>query len=257
MTELAVVDSGAPDGPPVVWLGSLGSSTAMWDRQVPAFAGEHRCVLVDHPGHGASPPATGPLSSIADLGTDVLAALDRSEVARAAVVGLSLGAMVAMWLAAEHPERVDRLALLSTAARFEAPEPWHERAATVRAEGTKAVADTIVSRWLTTDYASDHAAEVAVFVAMISGADNETYARCCEAVAAMDLRSVLPAIGAPTLIVAARDDPATPPHYAEVIADGIPGSRLIVLGGAHLVNWEFADEVNALLAAHLDGGTDG
>ncbi len=59
MTELAVVDTGTPDGPPIVWLGSLGSSTSMWDRQIDAFAATSRCVLVDHPGHGASPPAQG------------------------------------------------------------------------------------------------------------------------------------------------------------------------------------------------------
>ena len=70
MTELAVVDTGVPDGPPIVWLGSLGSSTAMWERQVAVFGATHRCVLIDHPGHGASPPSSGPLS-IADLGADV------------------------------------------------------------------------------------------------------------------------------------------------------------------------------------------
>jgi 3-oxoadipate enol-lactonase len=257
MTELAVVDTGAPDGQPVVWLGSLGSSTAMWDRQVLAFAGEHRCVLIDHPGHGASPPATGPLSSIAVLGTDVLAALDRSDVARAHVVGLSLGAMVAMWLAAEHPERIDRLALLCTSARFDSPEPWHERAATVRAGGTAAVAETVVGRWLSPAYAADHADEVAAFVRMVTATDAESYAGCCEAIAAMDLHPLLPAIRAATLVVAGTLDPATPPRYLEAIAAAIPGSRLEAVETAHVANWERAGEVNRILAAHLDGSTGG
>jgi 3-oxoadipate enol-lactonase len=256
VTELAVVDTGAPDGRPIVWLGSLGSSTAMWDRQVAVFGGDRRCVLVDHPGHGASLPASGPLS-IAELGADVLAALDHSDVTRADFVGLSLGAMVAMWLAAEHPDRVDRLALLCTSARFDSPEPWHERAATVRAGGTAAVADTVVGRWLSPAYAAEHADEVAAFVRMVRATDAESYAGCCEAIAAMDLHPALPAIRAATLVVAGTLDPATPPRYLEEIAAAIPGSQRETVETAHLANWERAGEVNRILAAHLDGSTDG
>ncbi len=256
MTELAVVDTGAPHGPPVVWLGSLGSSTAMWDRQVAVFGDDRHCVLVDHPGHGASPPVSGPLS-IAGLGADVLAALDRSGVTRADVVGLSLGAMVAMWLAAEHPERVDRLALLCTSARFDSPEPWHERAATVRAGGTDAVADTVVSRWLSPAYAAEHGDEVDTFVRMLRATDAESYACCCEAIAAMDLHPVLPEIRAATLVVAGTLDPATPPRYLEAIAAAVPASRIEAVETAHLANWERADEVNRILAAHFDGSSDG
>jgi 3-oxoadipate enol-lactonase len=256
VTDLAVIDAGAPDGPPIVWLGSLGSSTAMWDRQVAVFGATHRCLLIDHPGHGASPPSAGPLS-IAVLGADVLAALDRSGVRRADVVGLSLGAMVAMWLAAEHPERVDRLALLCTSARFDDPGPWHERASTVRAGGTVAVADTVVTRWLTADYAVEHPDEVAAFVAMIGATDSESYAGCCEAIAEMDLRQALSAISAPTVVIGGRLDPATPPIHQQTIAAGIPDSRLEVLAAAHFANWQLADEVNRLLAAHLDRSNDG
>ena len=255
MTELAVVDTGVPDGPPILWLGSLGSSTAMWERQVAVLGATHRCLLVDHPGHGASPPSSGPLS-IADLGVDVVAALDRVGVATVHVVGLSLGAMVSIWLAAEHPDRVDRLTLMCTTAHFDDPGPWHERAATVRAGGTSGLADTIVTRWLTADYAAEHPGEVAAFVAMIGATDGESYAGCCEAVAAMDQRPALPDIGAPTLVIGGRLDPATPPVHQETIAAGIPDSRLEVLEAAHFANWQLADDVNRLLAAHLDGSND-
>jgi 3-oxoadipate enol-lactonase len=255
VTELAVVDTGAPDGPPIVWLGSLGSSTRMWDPQVAAFGGAHRCVLVDHPGHGASPKAAGPLS-IPELGIDVLAALDGSDVDRAHIVGLSLGAMVAMWFAAEHPERVDRLALLCTSARFDSPEPWHERAATVRAGGTTAVADTVVGRWLSPAYAEEHPDEVADFVDMVTATDTESYAGCCESIATMDLHPLLPAIRATTLVLAGTLDPATPPRYLEAIAAAVSGSRLESVDAAHLASWEQAGEVNRILADHLEGSTD-
>jgi 3-oxoadipate enol-lactonase len=252
MTELAVIDTGDRAAPPIVWLGSLGSSTAMWNRQVAAFAATHRCVLVDHPGHGASPPSEGPLS-IEGIADDVLAALDRCGVEGPAdLVGLSLGAMVAISLAADHAARVDRLALLCTSAHFDSPEPWRERAATVRADGTVAVAETIVGRWLTPEYAAAHSDEVAAFVAMITADDVESYASCCEAVAEMDLRLSLSRVGSPTVVIVGTLDPATPPHHGETIAAGIAGSRLHRVDAAHLANWERAGEVNEILADHLD-----
>jgi 3-oxoadipate enol-lactonase len=257
MTELAVIDTRAGTAPPIVWLGSLGSSTSMWDRQIASFAQERRCILVDHPGHGASPPSHG-AQTIAGLAADVLAALDRLGVHRAAdFVGLSLGAMVSMSIAAEQPERVDRLALLCTSARFDSAEPWHERAATVRGHGTGGIASTVVARWLSPDYAAAHPDEVAVLVTMIGSTDAESYAGCCDAIAAMDLLPSLARITAPTLVVVGTLDPATPPHHGEAIAAGIAGSRLARLDAAHLANWERAGDVNRILAAHLDRSNDG
>ena len=69
----------------------------------------------------------------------------------------------------------------------------------------------------------------------------------------MDLRADLHAISAPTLVIAAREDPVTPPEHAEAIAAGIPGARLVVLErGAHLVNVETPDVVTELMLGHLD-----
>ena len=115
MSGLHIVDTGNPDGQPIVWLGSLGSSTAMWDRQIAEFADTHHCLLIDHPGHGSSPPPTVPLC-VESLGDAVVETLDDADIDHAHVVGLSLGAMIAMALATNHPDRIDRLALLCTSA---------------------------------------------------------------------------------------------------------------------------------------------
>ena len=78
------------------------------------------------------------------------------------------------------------------------------------------------------------------------------YAACCDAIAGMDLRPDLPAITAPTLVVAATDDPATPPPLGEEIASLVPDSRLeTVVDAAHLANVQQADVVTALLLDHL------
>jgi 3-oxoadipate enol-lactonase len=250
MGELYVEESGPADRDVVVWLGSLGSTTAMWEPQLAALGDRFRCLLVDHPGHGKSPTTPGPYT-IAGLADGVVAVLDEAGVERAHVVGLSIGAMIGMAMAIDHADRVDRLALLCTSAQLGAPSAWEERAAIVRGGGTGVIAETVVGRWLSPAYRAAHADEFADLVAMVSSVDREGYAWCCEAIAAMDLRADLPAVGAPTLVVAGALDPATPVEHGELVASLIPGARIEILEAAHLASWERAAEVNALLEDHL------
>ncbi len=250
MSDLFVEEAGRAGGDTVVWLGSLGSTAAMWEPQVAALGDRFRCLLIDHPGHGKSPTAPGPYT-IAGLADQVVAVLDQAGVERAHHVGLSIGAMVGMALAIDHADRVDRLALLCTSAQLGPASAWEERAATVRDGGTGVIAETVVGRWLSPDYRAAHPDEFATLVAMVSSIDDAGYAWCCEAIAAMDLRADLPAITAPTLVVAGTLDPATPVEHGELIASLVPGARLAVVDAAHLANWERAAEVNALLEDHL------
>ena len=120
----------------------------MWQPVLAPLVEQFRVVRLDHRGHGASAPSPhGADSDLADLGADVLTTLDDLGIERADWVGLSLGAMVGMWLAIHRPERVARLALLCTSAHL--GSPYLERADVVRAEGMAAVADAVVDRWLT------------------------------------------------------------------------------------------------------------
>ena len=123
--------------PPLVLLNSVVTSGAMWDPQVGALAEQFRIVQVDARGHGRSPVSPDTEVTIADLGTDVLAVLDRLDIGRAHVAGLSLGGMTAMWLAANHPERVGRLALLCTSAHPGNRPNWQERVRAVRTGGIR------------------------------------------------------------------------------------------------------------------------
>ena len=250
--DLHAVVEGPADAPVVVLGGSLGSTLEMWEPQVPALTERFRVVRYDARGHGRSPVPPGPYS-LDDLADDLLALLDRLQVQRAHLVGLSLGAMTAMRLAAREPSRVDRLALLCTSAKFPSSSPWAERAATVRAEGTAAIAEAVVARWFTGGLRDADPALVDRMRAMVAATPAEGYASCCGAIERMDLRGDLPRISAPTLAVAGADDPATPPEHLATIAGGVPGARLLVLPqAAHLANVEQAAAVNAALLAHLD-----
>jgi len=243
---------GPRDAPVVLLSGSLGSTLAMWDAQVPALAERFRVVRFDTRGHGRSPVPPGPYG-IDDLVDDAVALLDHLGVARASLVGLSLGGMTFLRLAARHPERVDRLAVLCTSALLGPASAWAERAARVRADGPRVVAQAVVARWFTDPFRAEHPAVVAQAEDMLAATPTEGYASCCSAIEHADLRADLAAITAPTLALAGAQDSATPPEHLRAIAAGIPGARLLVVPqAAHLATVEQPAVVSAALLAHLD-----
>jgi 3-oxoadipate enol-lactonase len=192
---------------------------------------------------------------MADLGGDLVALLDRLEVERASLVGVSIGGMISLWTAAHHPERVRRLVPSFTSALMGPPEAWRDRAALVRAEGAGAVADAVIGRWFTPAFAAREPAFVAAMRDTIAATPAEGYASLCHAIETMDLREDLHAITAPTLVIAGSADPSTPPEQGAAVAQGIAGARFRLLeGAAHLGNIEHADLYNAAVVAHLRGG---
>jgi 3-oxoadipate enol-lactonase len=238
-----------PDDAPVLVLGnSLGTTMEMWERQVPALMARYRVVRFDTPGHGGSPvPANEP--TIADLGRGLLGLLDHLDVDIASLAGVSLGGMVAMWVAAEAPERVERLVLCCTSARLGPPAMWEERIATVERAGMAPLVDATLERWFTP---TAPRSLLERYAAMLRSIPPAGYAACCAAIRDMDQRDRLPRIQAPALVIAGADDPATPPQHADVIAAGIPDARRATVAGArHLANVERADAVTALMLEHL------
>jgi 3-oxoadipate enol-lactonase len=246
--------TGPADAPVVVLSNSLGSRLEMWDAQADRLAERYRVVRYDTRGHGRSPVPSGPYS-IDDVTDDVVALLDRLGVERAHFVGLSLGGMTGMRLAARDPERVDRLVVLCTGAHLAPSSAWTERAATVRAEGTGAVAKAVVRRWFTPAYLEARPTVRKESEEMVATTPAEGYASCCEVIAAMDLRPDLASIAAPTLAIAGADDPATPPPDLQAIADAVQDGRLLVVpDAAHLANAQQPDVVTAAILDHLDLG---
>jgi 3-oxoadipate enol-lactonase len=252
-----------PAGRPVLVLGnSLGTSRQVWEPQLPALAGRFRLLRWELPGHGRpggpgarpgldTPP--GPYS-IDGLGRAVLALLDRYGIERAHYAGISLGGMVGMWLAANAPDRIGALGLCCTSPHMPPASAWLDRAALVCASGMAAITGPSLGRWFTAAFRRAAPGTVAAYAATLEAVDPAGYAGCCEAIAAMDLRPALTRITAPTLVIAATEDPSTPPPHAALIASRIPGARLTVLRGpAHLANIQAPGPVTAALLAHLAG----
>lgn len=242
-----------PAGAPVVaFSNSLGTTLEMWDALVPALRGRYRVLRYDTRGHGRSPTRDEP-AEIWDLAGDLAGLFDALGIARAHVVGLSLGGMTGQALASRHPERVVSLTLMATAAFMPSEATWNERAALVRAEGTAAIVDATMGRWFTAGYPERAPEQVSPIRERFVAIDRAGYAVCCGAIGRMDLRPHIGAIAAPTLVIAGRDDPATPVAMAEEIRSLVPDAELLVLPrAAHLLAVERADAVAPHLLAFLD-----
>lgn len=242
-----------PEDAPVVVLGnSLGTDLSMWQPQVEVLSRTHRVITFDPRGHGASPVPPPPYA-ISDLGEDVVALLDHLGVARVSYVGLSIGGMAGIWLGANASARLDRLVLMCTSAYAPPASRWYERVDAVHAAGsTEVIADAVVERWFTPEWALEHPASVAAHRAMIAATNPEGYCGCCEAIAGMDLRDSLPNIQVPTLVIGGRQDLALPPEHQRLIADAVPGARLeLIEDAAHIASAQQPDAVNRLIEEHL------
>ncbi|MGP3964214.1 bifunctional 3-oxoadipate enol-lactonase/4-carboxymuconolactone decarboxylase PcaDC [Nonomuraea sp. 3N208] len=234
---------GPENGEPLILGPSLGTSVRVWEPQVAALARTFRVLRFDLPGHGGS-PATA-LSSIDDLARMVLEVADARGFDGFHYAGISIGGAIGATLALGHPDRVRSLAMICSSARFGEPQAWRDRARLVRAEGMGPLPEATAKRWFAG--LADQA-----LLDDLAATDPEGYAACCDALSAYDLRDSLTAIKAPTLIVAGRDDPATPPAHARQLADGIPGATLVeIAGAAHLANVDQPGRVTAALLAHL------
>jgi 3-oxoadipate enol-lactonase len=247
----------AGDGPLVLLLHGLGGSRTAWDPMLVALADRYRCVAWDAPGYGASPPACGAVTfdALADAAAGLLDVLDRPA---AAVVGHSLGGMVAQHLALRHPKRVARMVLIATSPRF-------------GLDGTDPVA------WRAARLAPiDHGAEPASFAETvlrgvagpaIDEAALDAQVRAMARVPAAGLRAMIEClvthdaldrlgmVTAPTLVLVGEHDAETPVSYAAALAERIPGARLeIVPGAGHLLPAEAPGAVTASLLAFLSEG---
>jgi 3-oxoadipate enol-lactonase/4-carboxymuconolactone decarboxylase len=253
--RLRIRIDGRETAPVLLLSNSLGTSLEMWDPQVDALSQRFRVVRYDVRGHGGSPPPAGP-ATIEDLGLDALAVLDAVGAPRAAFMGLSMGGLTGLWLAQNHPDRIERLVIANSAAVIPPPELWNDRIALVQREGLGAVVDALLSRWLTADCLAAGGEAPTRLREIFLGNDAGGYAACCAAVRDADLRAGLGRIRCPTLIVAGLHDKATPPEASRAMAAGIPGARLVELDAAHLSNWERPQEfTRAVLGFLVAAGT--
>jgi 3-oxoadipate enol-lactonase/4-carboxymuconolactone decarboxylase len=228
------VRNDAPDARLVVLGPSLGTTSALWDDVALALSSDHRVLRYDLPGHGFSPAATKPFT-VAELADAVLALVDSVGGGSFYYAGDSLGAAVGLTLALAHPNRVSALASFCAAAVIGSPTSWNDRAARVRASGTASVVAMSAERWFAPGFLEREPGRGAPLLDQLVSVDDESYALCCEALAAFDLTAAAHAIRVPTLCVAGEFDVAVPPGQVRALAELIPNSyQATVASAGHL-----------------------
>lgn len=248
-----------PDEAPLLVLGpSLGTSTILWENTLPALAARYRVVAWDLPGHGAAPSATGSftVADLADAVADAVRALD-SASGPVLYAGVSLGGATGLELGLRHPDLVSALAIVASGAQLGDPDAWHERAATVRAQSTSVLIIPSAQRWFAPGSIEREPELSGRLLHALRDADAESYALCCEALAAYDVRDRLGELRMPVLALWGEHDAVAPHAKADEIAAGVADGRAeMVPGVAHLPPAEAPEPTATALLAFFEHAVD-
>lgn len=231
---------------------SLGSDFRIWEGVAPAFLDRFRVILYDKRGHGLSDAPPSPYS-MDDHANDLLALLDALGVEKAALVGLSVGGMIAQRVAVKAPERVRALVLCGAATRIGTPEMWAERIGIVQASGIEAIAEHILERWFTASFRETRGADYAGWRNMLVRTPVQGYVGACASIRDADLTHDAAHIKVPTLCVVGEMDGSTPPDLVRNTAELIPGARFEVLeNAAHIACIEQPAALASVILHHLE-----
>lgn len=249
-TEIHFETEGDARLPALMFSNSLGTDWRMWQPQADSLHGKFRVIRYDTRGHGQSGAPPGPYS-LAQLGQDALALLDHLDIERAHFCGISMGGATAQWLGIHAPQRLRKLVIANSAARIGTESGWRERAALARREGLAGIADGAPARWFTPAFAAAEPLTVAALAATLRAGSAQGYAGCCDALAEADLRTQLPLIAAPTLVIAGAADPVTTVADGQAMQALIPNAELVTLAASHISNIEAAQAFSQALSGFL------
>ena len=244
--QLAYTDTGL--GQAVVLLHGYPFNRSLWTEQVAALSNSYRVVTPDLRGLGESDSTSG-AATMNRMAQDVAELLNRLEISRAVVGGLSMGGYVALAFYKLFPSRVRALLLADTRAQADTEEGKEKRfqqAEKALAEGMAGIADSMLPKLLTPDTVSKRPELVKRVRDMMLKTKPEGAAGALLGMAERDDQTaLLSQIACPALILVGREDPITPVPDSEKMHREIEGSRLVVIdNAAHVSNLERTEQFN-------------
>jgi 3-oxoadipate enol-lactonase len=231
--ETLVSDSGK--GEPLVLLHAIGLDWRMWRDAILPLTKKHRVIAYDLRGHGYAAPAPKPLS-VKRWAEDLLHLADQLKLEKFHVAGLSLGGMVAMEFALEHPERLKSLNVVASAIH-EVKETYMQRAHDAEKQGVEAQIGTTLTRWFTPEWLAVNGWAVRYARERILRSMVENWAGAWRAIAEAHLFERLHEIKVATKLVAAELDKGATVESMREMAKKIQKAKLQVIEGAsHMVS---------------------
>lgn len=261
MTERMLQRANAPalrwwdegSGPVVMLVHGVGADGTSWDEIAAALTAQFRVLRLDLRGHGRSGHIDSSLT-LNDFVQDVIDVLDAAQVAKAHVVGFSLGGMIAQGIGLRHPDRVGKLVLLSAVAGRTEEERARvqTRLGILREQGIGAITGAAQDRWFTAGFIARHPELVQRRMQQLQENHAPSYAAAYTVFSTSDLGDELHAIRAPTLVATGEHDVGSNTRMALYMHAQIPGSKLEILPGLrHSILVEAPDLVTTLVRDFL------
>ena len=226
----------------------------MWAPQLESLSDEHRVIAPDLPGYGESPPRASTIT-MRELADAVLELLDELEVAKATIVGLSMGGLVAMELGLGYPDRVDGLVLAATTAAPVTKEEAEARlrtAAQIEANGILDHALEMGSRLFGRSARRDPSVVTPVISMMLATPPEGAAAALRGRAERPPYRELLSGLRVPSLVVVGDEDAYSTAEVTNQLVASLPDPQVLRLPGVgHLPNLEAGEEFDAAVRAFV------
>ena len=252
VNNVALYYESTGSGPALLFVHGLGSSSRDWALQVPAFSADYHVITVDVRGHGRSSKPPGPYS-VPLFAADIAALLHKLAAVPAHVVGVSMGGMIALQLAADTPQLLRSITVVNSGADLvprTLRDRWAlwERLLIARVLGPPGIGRRLAPRL----FPKPEQAELrAVFAAHWAENDPRAYLAAMRGLIGWSVTERLPQMATPALFVAADQD-YTPLAVKEAAVARMPQARLTVVNDSrHATPVEHPQQFNALVAQFL------
>jgi 3-oxoadipate enol-lactonase len=227
--DLVTRDEG--NGPAVLLLHMVGGSHTVWNALIPGLAKEYRVLAPDLRGHGRTAAPAGSLYSFDELEGDLVRLLDAKSVDSAFVVGLSGGALLALRLTLDRPDRVRGLVMVSGAAYTDnhtrsISQRWSQ---TLHQEGRDAFGLRLLKDLYYPDWIEEHLDFADSVRENVEQQDFGPAQHWAAAMEKFDERNRIASVRVPTLIVQAMDDQVVDASHGRILRQSIPGSQIRIL----------------------------
>jgi len=238
----------------------LSGNTDWWDpRLILDTSKRHKTVIFDNRGAGRSdkPKVAYTIKMFAD---DTAGLMDALKIERAHILGISMGGMIAQEFALNHPDRVEKLVLCSTTCGTSHSVQPSPQALEVLMGPRKGMTDgEVVKKWIpllfTEDFVKTNASYLSVVTqqALRAPITADAYQRQIGAILNFDTYERLPKINAVTLVMQGKKDIIVPPENARIIADRIPGAKLVYFeNSGHALFSQEPEKVNMALLKFIE-----